>query len=179
VLESSAHREQLEAEIARVNALARRDALTGLANRLAWDEAIDAYPNGAPAVVVVLDVDGLKAINDTHGHDAGDEVITDVARVLRAAVREDDLVARVGGDEFAVLLGADHSDSAIARINRSFIGRESHGLPQSVSIGCHKRQPGECLREAQRHADDDMYARKQVAHARSCAAPAAVPGQLG
>jgi diguanylate cyclase (GGDEF)-like protein len=165
VLAAAAHRELLQAEIARVNELARSDSLTGLANRLAWDEAIAGYPAASPAVVVVVDVDGLKGINDTHGHDAGDRVIQHVSKTLRAAVREDDLVARIGGDEFAVLLGVDHSDAAIARITRSFVGCESFGMPLSVSVGSHKREPGGNLREAQSRADDDMYARKQATRA--------------
>jgi diguanylate cyclase (GGDEF)-like protein len=175
VLAAAAHRELLQAEIARVNELARSDSLTGLANRLAWDEAIAAYPAASPAVVVVVDVDGLKSINDTDGHDAGDQVIQHVGKTLRASVREDDLVARIGGDEFAVLLGVDQSDAAIARITRCFIGCESYGMPLSVSVGFHKREPGDSLRDAQSRADDDMYARKQATHALT----ASLPGRAG
>lgn len=89
--------------------LATRDALTGLLNRRAFDELISDETERAlrlkrPFALVMLDVDHFKSVNDTHGHSAGDTVLATVARVLEAQVRTIDKVARVGGEEFAVLL---------------------------------------------------------------------------
>ena len=88
---------------------ARTDVLTGLPNRLAFEEALAAPPRGPSRAVLLLDVDRFKDINDTFGHKAGDQLLRVVARQLRAAARREDLVARLGGDEFAVILtcGAD------------------------------------------------------------------------
>jgi diguanylate cyclase (GGDEF)-like protein/PAS domain S-box-containing protein len=85
------------------------DALTGLANRRALERTLAtalarAGARGRTAAVLMLDLDGFKAINDSHGHAAGDAALREVARRLRRCVRERDLVARLGGDEFVVLL---------------------------------------------------------------------------
>src|SRR4051812_48589320 len=84
------------------------DALTGCLNRRGWTEALEAEErrcgrHDLDAMVVVVDVDGLKAINDTEGHDAGDRCLADCGNALRGAVRAEDCVARLGGDEFGVL----------------------------------------------------------------------------
>ncbi|HET9691653.1 MAG TPA: sensor domain-containing diguanylate cyclase, partial [Acidimicrobiales bacterium] len=94
-----------EAEAARVGT----DALTGLRNRRGWDDVVTLEAErlgrfGDPAVVVVVDLDGLKVINDTVGHGAGDAHIRRAAAVLAGAVRGEDVLARLGGDEFAWLL---------------------------------------------------------------------------
>jgi len=85
------------------------DPLTGLPNRRQLLAVLgaaqpDAQPDAQPASLILLDLDGFKAVNDIHGHDAGDSVLVEVARRLRAALPADGFVARLGGDEFAVLL---------------------------------------------------------------------------
>jgi len=102
VQERRRHREHLEA-------LARSDALTGLANRATFDdrlteESIRARRYSRRFAVLYLDLDGFKAINDSQGHEAGDRVLVDVARVLSTSCRAVDLPARYGGDEFVILL---------------------------------------------------------------------------
>jgi diguanylate cyclase (GGDEF)-like protein len=99
---------QLDAANARIALLARQDPLTGVANRRTFMEELEAAfraraRGGADFAVLFLDLDGFKEINDTLGHAAGDAMIVEVAERLRGAVRSDDLVARFGGDEFAVL----------------------------------------------------------------------------
>lgn len=96
------------AEIARLRRLALRDELTGLANRRAFlerleDEIARALRCGTPFSLVLLDLDGLKDLNDTFGHHAGDAALRAFGGALRRAVRAGDLVARIGGDEFAVI----------------------------------------------------------------------------
>jgi diguanylate cyclase len=89
--------------------LAQTDHLTGLVNRRGWDLAIEQAREGLESYgdhmsVVIMDLDNLKEINDADGHEAGDEVLQAVGRVLSSLVRRDDVVARIGGDEFGVLL---------------------------------------------------------------------------
>ncbi|PWU18163.1 MAG: hypothetical protein C5B48_15060 [Candidatus Rokuibacteriota bacterium] len=89
--------------------LARRDDLTGLLNRRALEQELerllsDPRPEGPCGVVLLVDLDGFKSVNDTLGHAAGDELLRRVAMALQSSVRRTDVVARVGGDEFAVLL---------------------------------------------------------------------------
>lgn len=88
---------------------ARRDPLTGIANRRAFDEALDGTcAGGGPFALLMLDLDGFKAVNDRFGHAAGDELLRQVADRLGGIVREGDTLARLGGDEFAVIMpGAD------------------------------------------------------------------------
>ena len=98
-------RRQAERRLAR---LAHTDTLTGLANRSAFNERLDqalalAKRQQAKLGVVYLDLDGFKAVNDTHGHDAGDALLQQVATRVRRCIRDYDVVARLGGDEFAIL----------------------------------------------------------------------------
>ncbi len=99
----------------RMSALAFEDALTGLANRRAVGDRLDELAaRGEPAALLLGDLDGLKSVNDADGHDAGDAVLRDAARALRAAAGGDALVtvARLGGDEFCVLMpGASAADA--------------------------------------------------------------------
>jgi diguanylate cyclase (GGDEF)-like protein len=90
-----------------------RDPLTGLLNRRGFEAELDRHDAlitryGAAGALLVIDLDGLKAINDTDGHDAGDEALIAVAEVLRRRLRSTDAIARLGGDEFAILL--PHTD---------------------------------------------------------------------
>jgi diguanylate cyclase (GGDEF)-like protein len=142
---------------------ARQDALTGLANRLAWEEAARGE-TATPASVIVLDVDCLKLANDTRGHEFGDEVLRHVAALVRGAVREDDLVARVGGDEIAVLLAnADElrCAEAVTRLRDAFASAPPlDGFPLSAALGSATAAAETTLAEAQRLADERLYAEK-------------------
>lgn len=94
--------------VGELDRLSREDSLTKVANRRAWDEALnraaaEAERSGLPLSVLLLDIDRFKDINDEHGHRRGDEVLQEVAGCLSGRIRGADLLARVGGDEFAVL----------------------------------------------------------------------------
>jgi diguanylate cyclase (GGDEF)-like protein len=98
-----------QAMVDRLVELSSRDALTGLANRRAAEMALErevdrVARSGEPALLLALDIDHFKRVNDTHGHAAGDQVIRAVASALMDSVRPMDLVARVGGEEFAIIL---------------------------------------------------------------------------
>jgi len=89
--------------------LSSKDALTGLANRRSFEMTLEreidrVARSGEPALLLTLDIDHFKAVNDTHGHNAGDLVIQAVARAVAQVVRPMDTVARVGGEEFAIIL---------------------------------------------------------------------------
>lgn len=117
--------------------LAATDHLTGLGNRLGFERKLeqmidDCYRNpGHRFALLMLDLDWLKQVNDTHGHLAGDRVLTSVARTLEKAVRRSDFVGRLGGDEFVLLL-----DSASRReIIEPIIGKIIGGIGQPISLG--------------------------------------------
>ena len=117
----------LTAYVAELKALiyeeAERDALTQLGNRAAFNhhlaaERARALRYGRVLTLVLLDLDGFKQINDTHGHEAGDQALQEFARLLQAAIRQSDLAFRYGGDEFAVLFPETSAPAASAVMKR-------------------------------------------------------------
>jgi diguanylate cyclase (GGDEF)-like protein len=103
--------------------LARTDALTGLANRRAFDEAMQreilrAQRYGTPLTLVLTDLDHFKAINDCYGHDGGDRILQEFARILASGVRSIDLVGRWGGEEFAILMPGTDLQEAMQAAER-------------------------------------------------------------
>jgi diguanylate cyclase (GGDEF)-like protein len=142
---------------------AHTDALTGLANRRSWDDQLGralahAARSHETVSVAVCDVDRLKQVNDLEGHAAGDALIRAVARCLGDGARAADLLARIGGDEFALLLpGADHDAAA------EVVGRLTARLPagRSVSVGIAEWDGRESGEELLARADARMYERKR------------------
>ena len=127
--------------IERLAASARTDPLTGLANRRAFEQALEQRLAAAPPetfAVLMLDVDGLKQVNDARGHAAGDAVLKRVASVLSGGLRETDLATRWGGDEFLLVLpGVDQVGalSLARRIGGTLLSPDDSAGPISVSIG--------------------------------------------
>jgi diguanylate cyclase (GGDEF)-like protein len=124
--------------LVRVEKLARVDSLTGSHNRRVFEERLRdeqsrARRTGAALSVLVLDVDGFKSINDSRGHAAGDEALCRIASVFTRAIREHDTVARIGGDEFAVLLPGIAREEALKVARR--IGSLAKEAGVSISIG--------------------------------------------
>ena len=146
--------------------MATSDELTGLANQRGLLEVARKLPErqgGQPLdlAVVYVDVDGLKSVNDTHGHAAGDALIRSVADVLRGAFRPIDTVARVGGDEFAILLTSPNPEFAQALVDRVHERLAEVGV--SASIGTASSTPGASdvdLADLLARADAAMYAVK-------------------
>lgn len=145
------------------------DALTGVYNRFFFDEELSRLEENhrQPISVLMLDLDRLKTINDTHGHFAGDEALRRVARLLRACLRGEDLIARLGGDEFAVLLPNTRTaemEHIILRMQRIIkISNQKHtDLPVSISIGGSTAPPGQSLYKALEEADQRLYKAKRL-----------------
>jgi diguanylate cyclase (GGDEF)-like protein/PAS domain S-box-containing protein len=142
---------------------ARHDALTRLTNRAGFDEeAQRARGASTPTAVLMIDLNGFKPINDTHGHHVGDELLVQVAHRLRDCVRPDDMVARLGGDEFAVLLQnatPDQATSVADRITSALsepAAIEGKMLQISASVGV-AYGSGRELDTLLKHADAAMY----------------------
>lgn len=143
-----------------VAALATTDPLTGLLNRRGLEAQASvvraiSQRSGRPTTVAMLDLDGLKQVNDTHGHRAGDRLIATVAAHWRSAMREGDLVARVGGDEFVVILPQTTDADAAEMLDRM-----RAEAPGPWSQGWTVWQPGESLADAVGRADARMFAEK-------------------
>ncbi len=143
--------------------MSSHDILTGLYNRFYFEQELVKLERGRrfPLSIVMADVDGLKAINDTLGHVAGDQQLKQSALLLREAFRGEDVVARIGGDEFAVLLpctGTQEVQEVVARIRESKgIWNNSHGTPINLSLGIATADNGEQLLDALKAADQHMY----------------------
>jgi len=116
--------------------LAYRDALTGLANRRALDDAATRYVPGQALSIVIVDINGLKAVNDTFGHDEGDRVIQGIAGILQRhfGTLPGSLVTRMGGDEFAVVVPGHHLDRVVAAAQAACAATDR--LPQHIGISC-------------------------------------------
>jgi diguanylate cyclase (GGDEF)-like protein len=147
----------------RLTELATRDSLTGLWNRRRLDEELDRLAQvGSAGSLLVLDLDRFKLVNDTLGHGAGDRLLRSVAVAIQGCVRRSDLVARIGGDEFAVLLPGATTEEAtrVAATIEAAVGAVwPLGVAGGVSIGI--STAGACAGDAQGRADRAMYAAKR------------------
>ncbi|HET7566535.1 MAG TPA: GGDEF domain-containing protein [Gaiellaceae bacterium] len=147
--------------VERVSATARHDPLTGLANRLAWEERLPlalavAGRTGRPLSLAVLDLDGFKAYNDTHGHPAGDRLLVVAAAGWAGEIRAVDLLARIGGDEFGLLL----PDAPLAAA-KSVVARAAAAAPEArFSAGVVEWDGGEDVAALVARADAALYADK-------------------
>ncbi len=140
------------------------DALTDLYNRAFFDEELERFAHSRmfPVSIVMADVNGLKTVNDTLGHDAGDSLIRLAARIIVTVFRAEDIVARIGGDEFAVLLpesGSDVAEEAVERIRNC---PEITSGSVSIAFGIATAENMDQLAKALKLSDERMYQDKSA-----------------
>ena len=163
LLEELQRSRSLLAELEQARLEADTDILTGLLNRRGWNrhlirEEARCQRYGHICTLLVVDMDQLKAVNDGSGHCAGDRLIRETGRLLADTVRQPDIVARIGGDEFAILLAntdALHARGFEKRLTQAFAEAQIE-----ASIGRASWQPGEALQDTLCRADRAMYANK-------------------
>jgi diguanylate cyclase (GGDEF)-like protein len=163
VLAAERWRDRQADALLRAQLRAETDSLTGVFNRRAWQRIVDQEEArlaryADPLVAVVLDLDGLKQVNDTRGHAAGDRYIQAAAAALTAAVRESDTVARLGGDEFGVLLAGCPQDEAAGIVTRIHAELDAAGV--AASVGWTAIEVSRGMRAGLAEADAAMYATK-------------------
>ncbi len=165
----------IEAERARAYQRSIRDSLTGLFNRVYMQDAVERYCSihdrdaAAPVAAAMLDLDGFKQVNDRHGHGVGDEVLRQVAQVLRDHSRDADVAVRYGGEEFILFLvgasafgAAEHGERLRAAIERHrFQVGDGLVLRVTASVGVAVRQRHEPLDGLIRRADEALYVAKE------------------
>jgi len=184
ITERKALEDALKASHHRVERLAYRDELTQLLNRRAFfaacREQLACLPAEHVFAVLLIDLDHFKAINDAHGHAAGDHVLREVARIFRAELRDSDILCRFGGEEFALALPGTSLSDATALAERlrlalhaspfAYAGQSIHG---TASIGVAAASCGEVsLENLLKTADQAMYRAKRQGRDRVCTASA-------
>ena len=163
---------RLTRRVEELDELAHQDALIALPNRRGFLRELDrliarVQRYQVPAAMLFVDLDGLKMINDSFGHKAGDEALIEVANLLQRGVRRSDVVARIGGDEFGILL--ENSDEPRARdtakrltdmIGESGFDHDGDNLPLSVAIGVTMIDAADSGADVMARADEEMYREK-------------------
>ena len=166
---------RLESRVEELDRQANLDVLVPVANRRGLVRALSMMiasheRHSTPAAMLFVDVDGLKALNDAFGHAAGDAALIHLARLMTESVRQTDLVARVGGDEFAILL--DHADEGSAVETAARLAdmvadcefcHDGQCLPLSVAIGITMIDTGDTAEAVLDRADQAMYRDKAAA----------------
>lgn len=166
---------QLELMLSRMSDLAMVDELTGLKNRRAFFDDIESViagsrRRGKPVAIALLDLDHFKDVNDTHGHAIGDDVLREVSRRIEDTLRQEQMVGRLGGEEFVVLLPDTNPQQALVAIERVRKSVGETGIPVTgggevwitVSGGIAPLTDGMPVSVAMQHADKAMYRAKAL-----------------
>jgi len=161
--------------VAKVRAVAGSDPLTGLANRRAWQEALGrecarATRLATPLCVGLLDLDGFKRVNDEEGHQAGDRILKELAAEWSGALRANDILARYGGDEFALIFPDCQPPQAVQIVGRLRAATPEH----SFSVGVAPLSPGRSAEDLVADADVALYEAKRGGGSRAVAEEIAV-----
>jgi diguanylate cyclase (GGDEF)-like protein len=166
---------RLQERVEQLDQLAHQDSLINLPNRRGFMRELERLiarveRYGVKGAMLFVDVDGLKIINDTFGHRAGDEALIQVANMLAKGVRHSDVVARIGGDEFGILLENSDDDAAhetaarlIEQISSCEFMHDGEALPLGVAIGVGMIGALDTAEAVMERADEAMYARKAAA----------------
>jgi len=159
----------MAAAIEQLNQRARRDPLTGLDNAATFAEdlarAAQSPVSGVPAVCLLIDIDHFKAVNDTYGHPAGDQLLRDLATELTSALRSTDTLYRIGGDEFAALLHHTAPDQVDDLAQRLIVA--ARRVRTTVSIGAATFGVSETGKHLRDRADRALYQAKSAGRDRT------------
>ncbi len=166
--------QQTQSRLDKMEQVADRDQLLPVLNRRAFVRELTRYISfavryGTPASLVYFDLDGFKLINDSHGHSGGDAVLEHFAQILLANVRDSDIIGRLGGDEFGVILShanqiqAQTKAATLAqKLNESPASFQGRGIPLGFSFGAFELTSGDSADLAIARADEAMYAHKRA-----------------
>jgi diguanylate cyclase len=173
---------RLQEELAQTSEMVRHDTLTGALNRRGMDEAVErevarAKRRNAPMCLAMLDIDNFKKINDTYGHDTGDQALIHLAQVVRETLRPHDTLARYGGEEFVIILADTRLDDGVAamvrvqrELTRKFFMHNNEKLLITFSCGVAELAAEEEPPAAIKRADQAMYLAKRAGKNRVMAA---------
>jgi diguanylate cyclase len=173
---------ELESELDKVSGLVQEDQLTGVLNRRGLEDAYEreaarAERNGTPLCVGLLDVDNFKQLNDTLGHQAGDEALQHLVRVIERTMRPSDVLARYGGEEFMLLLPETAQDEAVEvmvrlqrNLTKAFFLHDNERVLITFSAGVALRREAEPQAAIVERADKALYQAKRTGKNRVCAA---------
>jgi two-component system cell cycle response regulator len=163
--------DKMEARTEEVYKLALLDSLTGLYNRRCGEqrlgtEVLRTQRNGLPLTIIMMDLDGLKYVNDKYGHAAGDELLKLFSLRLNKAIRGSDLAVRLGGDEFLLILPECKPDEVrhvVGRLSGLRIELDGQQIPVTFSAGWANYISGETPEELMKRADEALYVNKRAA----------------
>ncbi len=154
--------------VEKIKHLSFHDGLTGLYNWAYFNEKIKTIQKAGNPITtfIVADIDGLKFVNDTYGHYAGDLLLKKIANILKESFRDKDIIARTGGDEFCIILpgaSGDEAEKIIRRINKECLLKSSEKLPMSISFGiAEKKTKDISIKKILREAEKSMYEKKFI-----------------
>ena len=169
VVEVSDHLKAQDQRITELEAMATTDELTSVLNKRGFESQLSqelsiARRHGVGGIMIFVDLDEFKPINDTYGHAAGDEVLRAVSNILQGQVRETDVVGRLGGDEFAILLPRSNKRNGVRRahdldkkLNNAYASWNGTQIPIKASCGVHMYTSKAGLSELLEAADQAMY----------------------
>ncbi len=173
VEEISHHLAKQDRRIAELENMATTDGLTRVLNRRGFEDRLVhelsvARRHGVGGVLIFVDLDEFKPINDTYGHAAGDEVLLTVANLLRSHIRDTDYIGRLGGDEFAILLPRSNKRNGVRRaeeldrkLNNAYAAWGGHNIQIKASCGVYMYSSNIEIKELLENADAAMYKIKQ------------------
>ena len=165
----------LQERVESLDELAHQDHLVAMPNRRGFERELERLiarvgRYGCQCAMLYVDVDGLKIINDTFGHSAGDQALIQIATLLAKGLRRSDVVARIGGDEFGALLenvdqakAQETADRLCDAIAAAEFTHDGDPLPLGVAIGVAAIEAGDRIVDIMHRADEDMYRRKAAA----------------